>query len=149
MEKQQLQVAVRRMGAAHAIFWTAYSVIVVLVVPKLFHSEGFGAWPPFARLGVALAPVLPVALWLYASFRFLARLPDQLVVQQTTRATAIAGAVTVFALFAQGWVDLIAGPGAWPRLVFEGFDTTPWQLVSLFLGVWTVAVNHQKKSFED
>ncbi len=51
-------------------------------------------------------------------------------------------------LFAQGWIDLIAGPDVWPRLVFEGFDTTPWLFVFLFLGVWTIAVNIQKKSVE-
>jgi hypothetical protein len=148
MEKQRLRIAARRMGAAHAVFWTIYSVIVILFVPRLYHAEGFDAWPLAARLGVALAPVLPIALWLYASFRFLARMPDEMLVQQTTRATAVAGAVTVLVLFAQGWIDLIAGPDVWPRLVFEGFDTTPWLFVFLFLGVWTIAVNIQKKSVE-
>lgn len=148
MEKQRLHVAVRRMGAAHAVFWTAYSVIVILVVPRILDLDGFDAWPLGARLGVALAPVLPIALWFYASFRFLARMPDELFVQQTTRATAVAGAITVFTLFAQGWVDLVAGPGVWPRLVFKGFDTSPWVYVFLFLGFWTIAVNVQKKRLE-
>ncbi|MFN0024735.1 MAG: hypothetical protein ACKVS5_12660 [Parvularculaceae bacterium] len=147
--KQKLDVAVGRMSFAHAMFWALYSMIVILVVPRVHDLEGFDSWPVPARLALALAPVAPVALWMAASARFLARLPDELIVQQTHRATATAGGVTLLVLFAQGWVDLIAGPGVWPRLVFEGFDTTPWVYVSLFGVVWTVAVNRQNRRIRD
>ncbi len=149
MEKQKLNVAAGRMKFAHAAFWSLYAIIVLLLVPRVYNSDQFDAWPLAAKLALALAPVAPVAMWMAASARFLARMPDELVVQQTNRATATAGGVTLLVLFAQGWIDLIAGPGVWPRLVFEGFDTTPWVYVSLFGVVWTVAVNRQNRSVTD
>lgn len=120
------------------MFWSVYAVVVMFIVPRFYHSAGFDGWSVGAKTALALAPVAPVALWALVFARFLGGSPDDLASSFVVRASAAAGAVVALGLFAQGWIDLIAGPGVWPRLVFQGLDFTPWTYVALYFLVWTL-----------
>ncbi len=141
MEKQTLRRAARGWTFGHVFFWMIYMVVVAFIVPRLYHGEGFEAWSKAAKTALALAPVIPVALWMLIYARFLGRTPDDLAASFAVRASALAGGVVLLLLFAQGWVELIAGAGVWPRFVFEHFDTTPWAYVAAYFLVWTIELS--------
>ena len=135
MAKQPLRVATRRFALGHVFLWMSYAV-VVFAVTRFADSAAFGELGAWRRLGIALLPSIPVAAAFYVMGRFASRSPDPLGPTILWQATATAGVVLFLIVFAQGWVELLAGPEAWPRVTVHHADLTPWLLASLFGLVW-------------
>lgn len=107
MEKQSLKRATKGWIISNIVWWPLYGLAVATIIPLANHSESFASWPFSTRLILALLPALPVGIWLYMAGRFVSRSPDELGTSINTNAAATAGLVTVFCLFAAGWVETI------------------------------------------
>ena len=87
----------------------AFGVLVLgipLVVAWRFGDYGVVLnWPVGARIALALAPVAPIAYYIYALVAFY-RSRDELQQRKLTEAAVVATLIVLFGTFAWGWFEL-------------------------------------------
>ena len=101
--------AEKRWLANHAAAFFAYGIVVIGIPAAIAWRFGdYGAvlaWPASARIALALAPMAPIAYFVYAFVAFY-RSRDELQRRKIAEATIASVLVVGLATFAWGWLAL-------------------------------------------
>lgn len=142
MEEISKHTVLSRWGLTNLAFWPLYTAAMFWIFYWVREQPGYLDWPVMLKGGVVLVPLLPVTIWLLMMGRMFHRTRDGLEARLNIRAAAMAGLVTMLALFAHGLYGIVFGNSM--LMIVNDIDLTSFVFIGIFLVMFSMAISLSK-----